>query len=151
MKTKTILAAAVVVLTVLLLSGCQWLFGERLNDSQRAAAFIETANEASRNYDDMRAHFHPTSPSYSSMNTEGFWKNTAFGLDGRPFATRSLADGGELSEYPGTSSLSGTVTSPNFGESPIKFGFLIDPERPRNKLIYVILVDEFDDPIRTIH
>ncbi len=150
MKTKTILAAAVVVLTVLLLSGCQWLFGERLNDSQRAAAFIETANEASRNYDDMQAHFHPTAQSYSSMNTAGFWEESFFAVADRTFSTRNLQSGGELSEYPGTSSLSGQVSSKNATDATIHFGFLPDPERPRNKLIYVIIVEGFD-LIRTIH
>lgn len=152
MKTKTMLAAAVLT-GLLLLSGCEWFLGERLTDSERAAAFIETANESRRDYDAMREHFHPEAPSYSSMNTPGFWEETFFAADEQLFATRGLQAGDALSGFPGTSSLSGSITSRTFPEDgvAIRFGFLPDPASPLNRLIYVIIVEEDLDIIRSIH
>lgn len=152
MKTKITLAAAVLT-GLLLLSGCEWFLGENLTDSERAEAFIETANESIRDYDAMREHFHPNAPSYSSMNTPGFWEETFFDLGEQPFATRGLQAGDALSDFPGTSSLSGSITSRTFPDDgvAIQFGFLPDPDNPLNRLIYVIIVEGDLDVIQSIH
>ncbi len=152
MKRKTILAAAALT-GLLLLSGCEWFSGEHLTDSERAAAFIETANESPRDYVALREHFHPNAPSYASMNTSGFWEETFFDLGEQPFATRGLQAGDALSGFPGTSSLSGSITSRTFPDDgvAIQFGFLPDPAKSLNRLIYVIIVDDGTDVIRNIH
>ena len=151
MKIRTILSGTAVVLLLASLSACDWLLAERLTDAQRAAAFIETANDPGRTALELRAHFHPDVPSYRTMNTRDFWDNTFFRSDGQPFALEGMVPGGELELVPLTTALSGTVTSVNTpGGVPITFGFLPDPEQPGNRLIAVILVVGVDDPIRTI-
>ena len=149
MKRKTILAAAALT-GLLLLSGCEWFSGEHLTDSERAEAFIETANESIRDYDAMREHFHPEALNYSSMNTQGFWEESFFAVEDREFIVRDLRDGEDLADFPLTSSLSGSVSSRNAEDATIRFGFLPDPAKPLNRLIYVIIVEEFD-LIQSIH
>lgn len=138
MKTRNILLCAT-LLIVLILTGCGWLTG--LDDRERAAAFIETANASPRSYTDMRDHFSSAAPNYSSINTEGYWEGTFFAATDQSFSTSGLSSGGEVAGIPGTSSLVGKVSSENATDADITFGFVPDETSPNNRLIRVIIVD----------
>lgn len=142
MKRSTILVAALAVAVTVLLTGCDWLLGEKVTMDERMSAFVSAANESTRNYDTMRSHWHPDAESYSSMNTEGFWEGTAgFSLGDRTINVSGLTETGDAG-VSGTTSLSGTITTANLTSGkPITIGFLPDPSNPRSMLIRVIIID----------
>jgi predicted small lipoprotein YifL len=139
MKLKTMLTVAAALVLLSALAGCS-LFGA-LDDSERVAAFIETANATTRDNEEMQSHWSSTAPGYRDMVTDGYWNNTFFNSNDKPFTVSALSSGGEVAGIPGTSSLSGTITSKNAEDAPVTFGLVPDATNPRNRLLRVIVVE----------
>ena len=149
MKTKTILLGVVLTAAVVVLSGCGWLTA--MDDTERANAFIETANASPRDYEEMQSHWSSTATNYDNMVTATFWDNTPFNPNGQPFSVSGLAAGDELADFPGVTTLKGTISSPDFSDAPITFGFLPSETNPLDRVIRVIILGEpIPDTIQSV-
>ena len=150
MKTKTILLGVVLTAAVVVLSGCSWL--RTMDDTERANAFIETANASPRDYEEMQSHWSSNATNYENMVTSTFWDSTVFADGEQPFAISGLTEGTELAEFPGVTTLEGTVTSDvQQSEVPITFGFVPSETNPLDRVIRVIIIGEpLPDTIQNI-
>ncbi len=150
MKTKTILLGVVLTAAVVVLSGCGWLTA--MDDTERANAFIETANASPRDYEEMQSHWSSTATNYDNMVTATFWDTTVFRVGEQPFAISGLSAGDELDDYPGVSTLEGTLTT-DVQQSgvPITFGFVPSETNPLDRVIRVIILGEpIPDTIQSV-
>ncbi|MFW5776613.1 MAG: hypothetical protein ACOCZB_04920 [Spirochaetota bacterium] len=150
MKTRSILVGIVLTATVVVLSGCGWLTG--MADTERAKAFIETANASPRDYEEMQSHWSSSAESYASMVTEQFWNETVFRDGEQPFEISDLRTGDDLDDYPEATTLQGTLTTDVEQTGvPITFGFVPEETNPLDRVIRVIIIDGgIDDEIQSI-
>ena len=141
MKRIKIAFSLFVVGALLVLAGCDQLVS--LSDAERLDAFLESANASPRDYDEMQSHFSESAPSYSSMNTSGFWDPTVFRVADQQFTVTGRTSGGEVSGYSGSTSISGTFTSTIVsGGEPITFVFVSDTAIIGNRVLAAI---EYND------
>ncbi|MFW5814709.1 MAG: hypothetical protein ACOCWX_04610 [Spirochaetota bacterium] len=149
MKTKTILLGVVLTAAVVVLTGCGWLTA--MDDTERANAFIETANASPRDYEEMQSHWSSTAKNYENMVTSTFWDETMFRESEQPFAVSGLTAGTELAEFPGVTTLEGTVTSDIVSGARITFGFVPGETNPLDRVIRVIVIeDPVNDTIQSV-
>lgn len=150
MKTKTILLGVVLTAAVVVLSGCGWLTA--MDDTERANAFIETANASPRDYEEMQSHWSSTATNYDNMVTATFWDGTMFRDGEQPFAVSGLTAGSELADFPGITTLEGTVTSDVVQSGArITFGFVPSETNPLDRVIRVIVIeDPVNDTVQSV-
>lgn len=115
-----------------------------------SAATTMAGDPDSYNFEELKAFFDPDAAQYANMQLRTYWDGTYFAPNFGPFTITGIAQGAEDPEYPGSQTVTGTVTSPF--DSGYSSTFVLTPsaEFAGTPLIRQITVESGDIVIRRV-
>lgn len=132
------------------------LFPDYTSTQEQVQDFLSAATTMaddpdSYDFEDLKAFFDPDAAQYANMQLRTYWDGTYFSPSpGGPFTITGIAQGAEDPEYPGSQTVTGTVTSPF--DSGYSSTFVLTPsaEFAGTPLIRQITVNSGDIVIRRV-